>query len=90
LTQTIETVATVLETELKPTIERWMKRVGTISELTKIPLSDEERTGHLPQLLRDLIARLRGGEEFAERSETSQPTITVGFGSIRATPLRCW
>jgi hypothetical protein len=26
-----------------------------------IPLSFEERTGHLPQLLRDLIARLRMG-----------------------------
>jgi hypothetical protein len=30
-------------------------------DLVSIPLNFEERTGHLPQLLRDLIARLRMG-----------------------------
>ena len=29
------------------------------SELTGISLSDEERTGHLPQLIRELVHRLR-------------------------------
>lgn len=70
MTHTIETIATVLERELAPTIERWMKRVDKVPELTRIPLSYEERTGHLPQLLREVILRLRL-EEGAERPKTS-------------------
>jgi len=54
-----ERVATVLARELTPTIERWMKRVDQIPELTNIALSYDERTGHLPQLLEELISRLR-------------------------------
>ena len=59
-----ERVGAVLERELTPTIERWMERVDKVRELTRIPLSYQERTGHLPQLLEDLITRLRlqGGE----------------------------
>jgi hypothetical protein len=59
MTQTIETVATVLERELRPTIARWMKRVDGVPDLAKIPLSEEQRMGHLPQLIEDLIIRLR-------------------------------
>jgi len=68
MTHTIETVATVLERELRPTIARWMKRVDGVPDLTKIPLSEEQRMGHLPQLIEDLITRLRlkKGEEMPE------------------------
>ena len=52
-------VATVLERELTATIERWMKRVNEVPELTKIPLTYQQRTGHLPHLIQDLITRLR-------------------------------
>ncbi len=55
----IESVATVLKRELDATIERWMKRVEGVPSLMEIPLSHQERTGHLPRLLGDLIARLR-------------------------------
>jgi hypothetical protein len=70
MTHTIETVATVLERELRPTIARWMKRVDGVPDLTEIPLSEEQRMGHLPQLIEDLIARLRlkKGEEMPETS----------------------
>ncbi|HEY5027040.1 MAG TPA: hypothetical protein VIK39_01405 [Candidatus Angelobacter sp.] len=57
--QTTETVATVLERELKPLIERWMIRVDKVAALTRISLTHKERTGHLPQLMEDLIVRLR-------------------------------
>jgi hypothetical protein len=70
MTHTVETVATVLERELTPTIERWMKRVDKVPELTNIPLSYEERVSHLPQLFSDVITRLRL-EEGAECPETS-------------------
>ncbi|HVZ61235.1 MAG TPA: hypothetical protein VG892_10670 [Terriglobales bacterium] len=52
-------VATVLEQELDATIERWMKRVMEVPELTRISLSYDDRTAHLPRLIQDLIVRLR-------------------------------
>jgi hypothetical protein len=52
-------VADILERELKPTIKEWLRRVNLVRELTDIPLSDEDRAGHLPKLFHDLICRLR-------------------------------
>jgi CheY-like chemotaxis protein len=54
-----ETVASILERELSATIQGWMALVEDDEELTLIPLSFQDRTGHLPNLLADLIGRLR-------------------------------
>jgi ActR/RegA family two-component response regulator len=54
-----ERVASILERDSLPTIANWLSAVKTDEELTSIPLSDEQRTGHLPQLLRELVHRLR-------------------------------
>jgi len=58
-TRVLESVATILERECGATIQDWLLRVEDDKELTRIPLSFDERTGHLPQLLRDLVSRLR-------------------------------
>jgi hypothetical protein len=55
----IESVADILERELSTVIEDWLLRVEQESDLTCVPLTFEERTGHLPQLLQDVITRLR-------------------------------
>jgi hypothetical protein len=55
----IESVANILERELQNVIKYWLHRVEQELDLTCIPLNFEERTGHLPQLLHDVIARLR-------------------------------
>jgi len=60
---TIETVADILERDLNDVIEEWLVRVDKEPELAAIPLNFEERTGHLPQLLRDVIVRLRLDDE---------------------------
>jgi len=52
-------VADILERELEPTIKEWLRRVNLVPELTDIPLSDADRTSHLPKLYFDLISRLR-------------------------------
>jgi hypothetical protein len=52
-------VADILERELQILIGDWLYRVEQESDLTCIPLNFEERTGHLPRLLHDVIARLR-------------------------------
>jgi RsbT co-antagonist protein rsbRD N-terminal domain len=54
-----ESVADILESQLDDVIQEWLARVEKESELMSIPLNFEERTGHLPQLLRDVIRRLR-------------------------------
>ena len=55
----IESVASILERDLDTTIQNWMALVEQDEELTRIPLTFEHRTGHLPNLLADLIYRLR-------------------------------
>jgi CheY-like chemotaxis protein len=54
-----ESVASILEHDLDATIQDWMALVGQDKELTCIPLSFEDRTGHLPNLIADLVYRLR-------------------------------
>jgi DNA-binding response OmpR family regulator len=54
-----ESVASILEHDLDATIQHWMGLVERDKELTCIRLSIQDRTGHLPKLLRDLIVRLR-------------------------------
>src|SRR5580704_13225053 len=58
-TATIESVADILERELQAVITDWLHRVEQEPDLTCIPMNFEDRTGHLPQLLRDVIKRLR-------------------------------
>jgi CheY-like chemotaxis protein len=57
--KTTKSVATILEDDLALTIQNWMGLVERNDELTCISLSFQDRTGYLPQLLRDLIYRLR-------------------------------
>jgi DNA-binding response OmpR family regulator len=54
-----ERVAAILERDSGPTIRNWMSRVERNEELTAISLSYQERTGHLPLLVEDLVRRLR-------------------------------
>ena len=54
-----QSVASILEHDLNSTIQDWMELVEHDDELTGIQLSFEERTGHLPNLLAELIYRLR-------------------------------
>jgi DNA-binding response OmpR family regulator len=55
----VESVATILERESDITIQNWLDLVEEDAELTSIPLSRADRTGHLPRLLQDLVIRLR-------------------------------
>ena len=55
----VESVADILERELHAVITEWLVKVEKAPDLMSIKLSYEERICHLPQLLRDVIARLR-------------------------------
>ena len=54
-----ERVAAILERDTLATISDWLARVEREGELTDLPLSREQRTGHLPKLLQELVHRLR-------------------------------
>src|SRR6204780_2870358 len=55
----VESVADILERELQTVIDEWLMRVEKETDLMRIPMNREERTGHLPHLLHDVINRLR-------------------------------
>jgi DNA-binding response OmpR family regulator len=54
-----ERVASILERDASVTIANWLSAVNADSELSQVPLSNVQRTGHLPQLIRELVYRLR-------------------------------
>jgi hypothetical protein len=58
-TVSVETVSDILERELQVMIKEWLFRVDQEPDLARIPLNFQDRTGHLPNLLHDVIARLR-------------------------------
>lgn len=55
----VETVADILERETPNLIQEWLALVEKEPDLTRVPLNFEQRTGHLPRLLHDVIKRLR-------------------------------
>jgi CheY-like chemotaxis protein len=54
-----ERVATILERDAERTIINWLARVENDDELTIVQLTGEQRTGHLPRLIQELVQRLR-------------------------------
>jgi DNA-binding response OmpR family regulator len=75
-----ERVATILERDAPITIGNWLTAVNKDDELSRIPLSDEERTGHLPHLLRELVHRLRVPRSLGTKQASEG---AVMHGSIR-------
>ncbi len=55
----VESVATILKNDRDAAIQYWMELVKHDEELICIPLSPEDRMGHLPSLFADLVNRLR-------------------------------
>jgi hypothetical protein len=72
-------VADILERELDATIHEWMGLVEKEPDLLRIRLNFQERTGHLPRLLHDVIARLR-----LDRGTTAPVSVAAGHhGELR-------
>jgi CheY-like chemotaxis protein len=67
----VESVATILEREAPSCIEDWFLEVQLDSKLSSVTLTPEQRYGHLPQLFRDLVARLRAALPFGSKGPLS-------------------
>jgi CheY-like chemotaxis protein len=77
----IETVATILERAASSCIEDWFQEVQLDSKLSVVPLTPEQRCGHLPQVFRDLVARLRAALPFGSKGALS--TFAADHGLVR-------
>jgi hypothetical protein len=55
----VETVAVMLERTHEDIIQQWYERVRREETLMAIPMSREERCGHLPELFSEMISALR-------------------------------
>ena len=79
--QNKQSVATILERDAAATIQHWVTRVAKVEELKAIALPDQERTSHLPEILRNIIARLRGTRELVAVAKPS--AAAAAHGQIR-------
>jgi CheY-like chemotaxis protein len=67
----VESVATILERSAQSSIDDWFGRVQLQDRLMAVPLSYEQRCGHLPQVFRDLVYRLRSSQPLGTREVLS-------------------
>jgi CheY-like chemotaxis protein len=79
----IESVATILERETQSTIRAWFQRVELEEKLMVVPLSYQQRCGHLPQIFGDLVRRLRSSHRLGSRELMS--IAAAEHGAIRHT-----
>lgn len=76
-----ENVASILERDCELTIQRWLSRVDQSPELISLPLSAQERTNHLPEMIRNITARLCVNRVI-EAVESPSPAA-VAHGQLR-------
>jgi hypothetical protein len=75
----VESVATILERAAPSCIEDWFQEVQLDSKLSKVPLTPEQRYDHLPQVFRDLVARLRAALPFGTKGPLSSFAANHGL-----------
>jgi len=78
-----ECVGAVLQRCASSIIEEWLARAKQSGELTQVPLGDEERMGHLPKLLEDLILRLSRPRATVMDSDALFSAAAVAHGKLR-------
>jgi hypothetical protein len=64
-------------------VETWLRRAKQSSELNRVSLSDEERTGHLPKLVEDLALRLSKPRATDKDSDAVFSAAAVAHGKLR-------
>jgi CheY-like chemotaxis protein len=79
----IQSIATILERAASRCIEDWFLEVQLNEKLSLIPLTREERCGHLPQMFRDLVARLRADLPIGSKGPLSEAASKHGLARLR-------
>ena len=71
-------VATILDEGTPATIADWLVRVADNLHILIVKLTDEDRSSHLPQLFKDLVARLRSPLPIGTRAFASPAAVAHG------------
>ena len=78
-----ERVGAILQRCVTSVVNGWLERAKQSSELNHLPLSDDERTGHLPRLVEDLALRLSKSSATAKDSDAIPSAAAVAHGTLR-------
>jgi DNA-binding response OmpR family regulator len=78
-----ERVAAILQRCAGEIVEGWLAKVKESKELKHLSLSDQERTGYLPKLIEDLVARLRAPNHPGEESDSICSAAARAHGRMR-------
>jgi DNA-binding response OmpR family regulator len=78
-----ERVGAILQRCNATIVEDWLERVKKSRELNHLPLTDNERTGHLPTLIEDLVVRLSKPSATAKDSDAVFSAAAVAHGRLR-------
>jgi DNA-binding response OmpR family regulator len=78
-----ERVGVILQRCLKSIVEGWLIRAKQSNELSRLPLSDNERTGHLPKLVEDLALRLSKSSGTSKDSDAIVSNAALAHGELR-------
>jgi hypothetical protein len=76
-------VAAILTRCKTSLLEDWLVRTKHTPELKQPDLSDEERTGHLPKLVDDLVERLGKTKLIDKDSDALASLAAVAHGKLR-------
>jgi DNA-binding response OmpR family regulator len=78
-----ERVGAILKRCGRAVIQDWLLRANESSELNHLDLSDEERTGHLPRLVEDLVVRLSKPTSTTRDSDAVFSDAAIAHGKLR-------
>jgi DNA-binding response OmpR family regulator len=78
-----ERVAAILQRCASSIVENWLARVKKHKDLSHVSLTDKERTGYLPKLIEDLIARLTEPNTPGQESGSGRSAAAVAHGKLR-------
>jgi hypothetical protein len=80
-----ETVAAILARSKAALMQNWLARAKKTPQLNHLHLSDDQRSGHLPRLVDDLVARLDRPKLPDKDSDAIASPAAVEHGKLRRT-----
>jgi DNA-binding response OmpR family regulator len=78
-----ERVGAILQRCVSGIVGDWLARAKQSSDLNSLPLSDDERTRHLPKLVEDLALRLSKSSAASQDSDAIFSAAAVAHGKLR-------
>ena len=79
----VESVAAILERTVQSTIQDWYRHIQADQKVMAVPLTYKQRTGHLPQVLGDLVLRLRSSKPIGSKELVSAAAAEHGLDRRR-------